>query len=157
MPVTITRAQQLAPGFRRYPIDDHGKMRTLYARCVQSGLGDPGSSFIIGSLPPGRVRLYPWECRYKGVALGAARLMALGHDDYFALSTPATSPPVAAVVNAFGGAIDVSAATENLFPVTGGIKHDMYSRDGVQLRATFTGGTIADLSVFEFIIGYSCE
>ena len=157
MAITVTKALQIADGARRYPIDDHGKLRFLYAKVVQVGLGDIGSSFILGTLPFGRVRLLPFLSRYKGAALGAARTMSIGHDAYYSTSTPSNAAPVAAAAAAFANAIDVSAATEANFPVLAGLKHDLYSRDGVQLRATFAGGTIADASTFEFLIAYMAE
>jgi hypothetical protein len=157
MAVTVTKSAQLADGARPYPIDDHGKIRFAYGKITQVGIGDIGSSVIFAKLPFGRVRLLPYLSRYKVTALGAARVMAIGHDAYYSTATPATADPVAAAAAAFASAVDVSGATEANFPVTGGIKHDLYSRDGVQLRATITGGTIPDGAVFEYCVAYVTE
>lgn len=157
MAVTVTKAAQIADGARPYPIDDHGKLRFMYAKVTQAGLGDIGSSWILGKLPPGRVRIIPSLCRYKVGALGASRTMDIGHDAYTDKTEPNDAAQTAAAPTAFAATISVAAATEAVFPVTGGIKHDVYSRDGVQLRATFAGGTVPDATVGEFLIAYVYE
>lgn len=157
MAITVTSAAQLADGYRKYPISDHGKMRILYGKATQgAAAGDDGSSIIIGVLPPGRVRILPYLCRYKGSALGAARVMGIGYDAYFA-SNQGGAVAEAAAAGAFGAAIDVSGATDANFPVTGGMKYDIYSRAGVQIRLTITGGTIPAAATFEMLIVYVCE
>lgn len=157
MAVTVTKAAQIADGARKYPIDDHGKIRIMYGKITQVGAGDATSSWIIGSLPPGRVRVLPHLSRYKVSALGASRVMDIGHDAYTHLTEPADSAQTAAAPAAFADDIDVSGATHATFPTTGGFKHDMYSRDGIQLRATVAGGTIPDGATGEFLIAYVCE
>lgn len=157
MAVTETLAAQMADTYRKYPIDDHGKLRFLYGKVTQgAAAGDAGSSVVIGDLPPGRVRILPYLSRYKASALGAARVMDLGHDLYYDKNTYGDESE-AAVANALANDIDVSAATEANFPVTAGLKHDIYSRSGVRLRATVAGGTIPAAATFEFLIAYICE
>lgn len=157
MAITVTSADQLAVGYRKLTVEDHGKLRFMYWKVTQgAAIGSIGSSFILGILPPGRVRALPYLSRYKGSAFGAGVLMAIGYDAYYA-STQVSAIAEPALVNAFASAVDVSAATEANFPVLAGLKYDMYSRDGIQLRATFTGAVVPIGAVLEGLIAYIYE
>ena len=157
MAVTRIEASHMADTYRSKPVDSHGKMRILYAQLNQgAAAGDAGSVWVIGKLPPGPVRVIPHLCRYRVDALGAARVMALGHDKYVSRGDEArTQEPLNA--SAFGAAIDVSAAVAaNMNTTTqnddGGMAYDMWSAGGITLIATVTGGTIPANATGEFII-----
>lgn len=155
MAITETLSAQMASTYRRYPIDDHGKTRWLYGKVTQGvAVGDIGSSMVIGDLPPGRVRILPWLCRYKNSAFGAGVTMSLGHDLYYDLSSPPTDTGEPAAPGAFGAALSVAAAGEVAFPVTGGLKFDIYSRAGARVRATFAGAVVPAGAVLEVLIAY---
>ena len=157
MAVTVTNAAQMADGYRKLPIEDHAKLRFMYGKITQGvAAGDAGSSVVIGKLPPGRVRVIPYLSRYKVSALGAARVMDIGHDLYYDRTEDADAGEAAAAA-VFANDIDVSGATDALFPVTAGLKFDMFSRDGITLRATVAGGTIPAAATFEFNIAYLYE
>lgn len=158
MAVTETLAAQMASTYRRYPIDDMGKLRVLYGKITQgAAAGDDGSSVVIGDLPPGRVRILPQLCRYKVSALGASRVMKVGHDLYYDNSQVGDTGEPADLL-AFMSAVDVSAATNADWPVlAAALKFDVYSRAGVRLRATITGGTIPAAATFEFVVVFVAE
>lgn len=150
------KAANLAEGFRSYPTDDHGKLRFLYGKATNdTGAAlDAGSTVVIGELPSGRVRVLPYLSRYRVSALGASRVMAIGHKAYFDRGVPETAPAEPLDADAFAGAIDVSSATNASLT---DVKFDLYSRRGVELIATVTGGTIPTGATFEFAIAYLYE
>lgn len=156
MAVTAQKAAELAAGARVYPVSDHGKLRFAYGKVTQSGAGDATSTWEIAKLPPGRVRILPHLSRYKVSALGASRVMDIGHRAYYAASFTDTVAE-AEDDNAFADNIDVSGATHATWPTTAGLKFDMYSREGVTIYANVTGGTIPDGATGEFLIAYICE
>ena len=150
---------QLADGARIYPIDEHGKMRVQYATVQNDAVaGDDGSFVRICKLPPGRKRLMLPLCRYKVSALGASRVMKIGHRAYYDRSEPSATAQ-AEDDDAFASAIDVSAAVNATFPVAAAspLKFDMFSREAFELFATITGGTIPAAATFEFQIVYVYE
>ena len=51
-----------AAGYRKRPIDSHGKWRSIYTKHVAALQGDIGSKFRFGPLPPGAVRLLYANC-----------------------------------------------------------------------------------------------
>lgn len=142
MAVIELLSNQMLPAdqFRKYPIDEHGKLRmnwfTIPALTVA---GDIGSTLRLCELPPGRVRVLPHMSRLSASAFGAARTLAVGHKAY------ATRPPdnsdEADNPSAFAAAIDVSAET-NVVALSNVLKYDLYSRAGVEIYATVAGGTI---------------
>jgi hypothetical protein len=157
MAITITNSAQLADGYRRYPTEDHGKLRFLYGKVTQgAAAGDIGSTMIIGRLPPGRVRVLPYLSRYKASAWGAARTLSIGHAAYFdQTGVGDTGEPAAPA--AFASAVDVSAATDAAFPTLAGMKFDMYSRNGIEINATVAGGTIPVAATLEVCLAYITE
>lgn len=150
---------QLADGFRRYPIDEHGKLRFQWATVANDAVaGDDGSMVKICLMPAGRKRIVLPLCRYKVSALGASRVMKIGHRAYYDRSDP-SSAAQAEDDDAFASAIDVSAAVNATFPVLAAspLKFDMFSRENVELFATITGGTIPANATFDFMIAYLYE
>jgi len=109
MAITTTNSDQLTEGFRKYPIDDHGKLRMQYAKVTQgAAAGDDGSFANLFKLPPGRKRILPFLSRYKVSALGSSRVMKVGYAAYQA-RPPANTAEVADD-DALMSAIDVSSA-----------------------------------------------
>lgn len=150
---------QLADGARIYPIDEHGKMRQVWSTVVNDAVaGDDGSFVRICKLPPGRKRLVLPLCRYKVSALGASRVMKIGHRAYYDRSDPSAAI-VAEDDDAFAVNVDVSAAVAAYFPIAAAspMKFDMFSRDTFELFATITGGTIPANATFDFMITYLYE
>lgn len=145
---------QLADGFRKYPIDDHGKMRYSYAKVTANGaLADAGTMGLLW-LPPGRKRIIPSLSRITTSAFGAARTLDLGHDTY--TSRPPAQTPEAADPDAFIAALDVSSAVDGV-AFSNVLKFDMYSTDEVLVFATVNGDTMPDTATVEVLLAYLYE
>lgn len=137
-------ADQLAETYRRYPIDDHGKLR--YCAFKVSALTVAlAANDTIGLLwlPPGRKRLLPYESRLTVSAFGASRTLDVGHDAYSARS-PGSGVVEAANPDAFIDGLDVATAvTASLWtPANSALWYDMYSHDETLVYATVLGGTM---------------
>lgn len=144
-----------AANFNRRPTDNHGKLRYIYWKIVNgASAGDDGSVMELGWLPPGAVRLLPRLASLRCSAFGASRVVKIGHRAY------ANAEGVANTVeddDAFSSGLDVSAAAfvANSFGTP--IKYDIFSKKGVRLFATCTGGTIPAAAEFEGYIPYAYE
>lgn len=150
---------QLADDFRRYPIDQHGKLRFIFATVVNDAVaGDDGSMIKVGVLPFGRKRIIPWMSRYQVSAFGASRVMKIGHRAYYDRSDPSAAAQ-AEDDDAFASGIDVSAAAQAFWPAgaTGLFKFDMFSREPIEIFATITGGTVPANATANFAIAYLYE
>lgn len=159
MAITTTKAAELADGYRKYPIEDHGKLRFAYGKITQgAAAGDDGSFGIICKLPPGRKRILPFLSRYKVSALGSSRVMKVGHQAYRDRGEVSDTGE-ADDDDAFMSAIDVSSAVAAFWPsaATSALKFDIYSVDEVVIYLTITGGTIPAAATFEFAIAYIYE
>jgi len=147
---------QLTEGVRKYPIDDHGKTRIQYfyfKNTTGAALAD-GTEIDLCDLPPGRVRILPNLSRYKSTALGASRLLDIGHRAYYKDNTPT---PVVDDDDAFVANKDVSALVNDVpFDATF-MKYDIYSKAGVRMYATVDGGTIPIDAIIEGYIFYVYE
>lgn len=147
-------AAQLAEDYRKYPIDDHGKLRFQYANVVASGALAQNGTIGLFWLPPGRKRILPHLSRITTSAFGASRTLDVGHDAY--MKRPAGNDAEAADPDAFIDGLDVSSA------VTAGIvgtalKFDMYSMDEVLVYATVLGGTMPDGATLQLLLAYLYE
>jgi hypothetical protein len=159
MAITTTKAAELADGYRKYPIEDHGKLRYAYGKITQgAAAGDDGSFGIIAKLPPGRKRILPRQSSYKVSALGASRVMKVGHRLYYDRGDVADAGE-AENDSAFMSAIDVSSAVNSAWPTaaSSALKYDIYSIGEVEIFLTITGGTIPAAATFEFLIAYLYE
>lgn len=147
---------------RKYPVDDHGKWRSQFAKVTQgAAIGDIGSQFELFDLPSGRLRVLPTllQFRFSGVAMGAGRLVSLGHRAYYSTLNGAPNL-VAEDLSAFAVGIDASAAAPTLRSGQGtptNIKFDLYSRAGVRVVATVLIGTIPIGSIMEVLFPYLYE
>lgn len=163
MAIIALTADALKTGVRKYPIDDHGKLRYAWARVINdtAAAGDDGSYADFAKLPPGRKRLVPWLSRYKvsGVAFGAARVMKIGYRSYYDRSDVVSAAQVEDD-DAFASGISVAAAAQGF--IQGGaaadlFKYDIFSREEVGLFLTVTGGTWPIGSVIELAMAYLYE
>jgi hypothetical protein len=147
---------QLTEGVRKYPIDDHGKTRIQYfffQNKTGAALAD-GTEVELCDLPPGRVRVLPNLSRYRGTAMGASRLLDIGHRPYYKDNTVT---PVVDDDDAFVANKDVAAIVSDVpFDVTN-MKYDFYSKAGVRIYATIDGGTIPIDAIIEGYIFYVYE
>lgn len=144
---------QIATDYRKYPIDDHGKLRYAYAKVTASGDLAANGTAALFWLPPGRKRILPHLSRITTSAFGAARTLDLGHAAY-ATSLPAGQE--AEDPDAFIDGLDVSSAvTANAMGTA--LKFDMYSQDEVLVFATVLGGTMPDAATLEVLMAYLYE
>jgi hypothetical protein len=167
MALTNTQSAEMAEGFRRYPIDSMGKFRFMHGLVTQgAAAGDDGSTVEFGFLPQGRVRVLLPFCWYKASALGAARVLKIGHRQYRSkylaadTDTGTEAPVIAEDDDAFISGIDVSAATRAAFTgaaATFPLKYDFFSYGGITLFGTVTGGTIPAAATIELMMAYVYE
>lgn len=148
-------SKQLAPDYRRYPIDDHGKLRFQYgsvdALTVALNIAD---QIDIVRLPPGRIRVLPWLSRISTSAWGAARTLSFGNRAYSTRPPDQTLEPELGTT--FLNALDVSAAVNAAaFGTT--LKFDMYSRTEITLFATIAGGTMPVGATLAIMLAYIYE
>lgn len=147
-------AAQLAEGYRRYPIDDHGKLRFAYGKVTASGALAASGTMGLLWLPPGRVRVLPHLSRITTSAFGAGRTLDIGHDQY--MKRPPGNTVEAADPDAFIDGLDVSSAvTANV--VGTALKFDMYSLEGVLVYGTVLGDTMPDAGTVELLLAYLYE
>lgn len=148
-------AAQLADGYRRYPIDDHGKLRFAYGKVTASGALAASGTMGLLWLPPGRKRILPHLSRITTSAFGAGRTLDVGTDAYMARPSGAADPE-AADPDALIDGLDVSSAvTANV--VGTGLKFDIYSMDEVLVYATVLGNTMPDGGTVELLLAYLYE
>lgn len=134
-------AEQLTDGFRRYPVDDHGKLRMQFFNVPALTVAVPQNGTIgLFWLPPGRKRILPGLSRITGSAFGAARTLDIGHDGYAARPSGTATAEVADP-DAFIDGMDVSAAVAGAAWSTV-LKYDLYSIDEILVYATVLGGTM---------------
>lgn len=147
-----------AEGYRRRPIDNHGKFRTIYNKFVAAVAGDIGSTLQLGKLPPGAVRLYYPDAFIACSAWGAARTLSIGYAAFRSKQDGAVAgdgiEPASA--NALANALDVSAAARIPWSATL-MKYDFYSLAGVDIVGTVAGGTFPLNGTLEVWIPYIYE
>lgn len=149
-----------ADGFRKRPIDNHGKSRFIYNKFVvaSAAAGDIGSTFALGKLPSGAVRLLYPNCWLFCSAWGAARTLNIGYAAYRSKQDVATAGDgiEAASANALVAAADMSAAARIAWSATL-CKYDFYSLAGVDIIGTLAGGTVPVGATLEVLINYLYE
>ena len=159
MAVEVFTQNSDASGYRKRPIDAHGKLRFHYSDFGPLTVaGDAGSTYELGKLPPGPVRLLPCLSRWECSAYGAARVLKTGHKEYRKAQDGAVVDDglEADDDNAFQSAVDISGALSNQVLGTA-LKFDMYSTAGVDLYATVTGGTSPIGATIAWLIAYLYE
>lgn len=155
-------SDQLAEGVRNYPIDDHGKFRTQYFRFENTtgGTLDAGTEIELFDLPPGRVRILLNLSRWRATAMSIDRVLDVGHRAYHPRGADDPSiTPEAEDPDAFVDAVSVASAVNNQAwgAAATAIKFDLFSRSGVRVFATVSGGTIPNGAVVEGYCVYVYE
>lgn len=140
---------------RKYPIDEHGKLRVayFYYKNETGGVLADGTEIDLIDLPFGRIRILPNLSRLRITALGASRVLDIGHRAYYPNST---STAEAEDDDAFVANKDVSSAVNDAAWDGGAtkMKWDIYSRSGVRLFATVDGGDIPANAILEGYVTY---
>lgn len=155
MAVLALTSDQLVEGYRKTPVDDHGKYRIQYfSMAAVAVAADATSTVDLLDLPPGRTRILPHASRLTVSAWGASRTLSIGHLAY--QSRDAGNSPEAANPTAFVNALDVSAGvTAVAFSNT--LKYDIYSKEKVRVQASVAGGTIPVGATMSGYIAYIYE
>ena len=154
MAVLNTVAAQLVEGYRRYPIDDHGKLRVQYFSLPEITVaGDANSTFDLARMPPGRVRIYPYLSGIVSSAWGAARTLDIGHGAY---NRAVGEDDEVADVDAFADGLDIAAAGFDFFNAAV-LKFDVYARREWMVTAIVLGGTMPIGATLQGNIVYAVE
>lgn len=149
-------AAQLAEDYRKYPIDDHGKLRYQYFSVPALTVALAANDQIdLCDLPPGRVRILPFLSRISTSAFGAGRTLDLGHRAYNARPV-GTIDPEAEDGDALIDGLDVSAAV-NAAAFSTSLKFDMYSVQEKRIFATVLGGTMPIGATLAGMLAYLYE
>lgn len=158
MAVQVYDPLSAAASYFKRPIDNHGKLRFIYSKFSAAVVGDIGSTFNIGKLPSGAVRLWFPSCYVIGSTWGAARTLSIGYAAYrFKQDVAAANDGVeAGSANALASALDLSGATRIPWETTK-LKWDFYSLSGVDIIATLAGGTIPANGTLEVSLAYIYE
>jgi len=144
--------------YRKRPIDSHGKIRSIYTKHVAALVGDVGSKFRFGPLPPGAVRLlYPF-CFTSCSAGGAGLLMNIGYETfrYKQDGAAANDGMEAANVSALAANFSLVTAQRQNWSATL-MKYDFYSLAGVEIVATSVGAVVPINFTMETLITYLYE
>lgn len=133
-------SDQLAADFRRYPIDDHGKLRMQYFSISALTVAYAADDMVkLFSLPSGRKRLLPGLSRITTSAFGSGRTIDIGHDAY--MRRPPDNDEELADLDAFIDGMDVASAVNGAAWSTA-LKFDLYSMAEVDVYMTILGGTM---------------
>lgn len=152
MAVTNTQSAELALTRKDFR-GDGGKTRYLYFKATQgAAAGDAGSTFDLGRLPFGSVRILPGASLITCSALGASRTLDIGHRAYETRGG-VDSTVEAEDLDALVANVDVSSAIASV-KLSSVIKFDLHSRSGVLLVAQVNDGTIPIAAVLEGYIAY---
>jgi hypothetical protein len=149
-------SKQLTVDYRRYPIDDHGKLRFQYGSvdALASAYASADQIDLI-RMPPGRVRILPWLSRYWSSAWGASRTLSLGNRAYSSRPS-AQAVQEAELGTTFLNAVDVSAAV-NAVAFGTSKKFDIYSVTEWTIFATIGGGTMPAGATLDIELAYLYE
>lgn len=138
---------QTVPATMNDACDEHGRVRVRAFDFTQSGAGADGDTVTLCQLPAGTLRVI--GVKLINSALGASRVVKIGHTGYTNLSNAAvTADDDAFLVNtsvAAAGSINAVAASK------------ISSKTGLTVRATITGGTIPDAATLNGQILYTLD
>lgn len=147
---------QLVSGYRRYPIDNHGKLRFDYMSMpALAAQADIGSTILFFDLPPGRVRVLPWLSRFTCSAWGAGATLAIGYQSYVQTQVSG-SAAIAASVNDLMAATSFAAAQAAVAWSTV-MKFDLYSVAGIRVQGTIAGANVPVGATMSAMIAYLYE
>jgi len=127
--------------------DEHGRARVRAFDFTQSGAGADGDTVTLCTLPGGTTRIL--GVVITSSALGASRVVKVGHTGYTNLSNAA----VAADDDAFMANTSVASAGIISSFATSKIS----SKTGLTVRATITGGTIPDAATLNGYVLYAID
>lgn len=148
-------SDQFAEGYRKYPIDKHGKIRFAYFSITAPAGGYAADDLVkIAELPQGRKRLLPSMSRVTCSALGAGRTIDIGHEAY--LNRAPDNDEVDADFDAFVDGMDVSSASADQ-KWSDELKYDLYSMAEIDVFLTLLGGTMPEGETIEGYVAYVCE
>jgi len=160
------QSDQRQDGYRKYPIDDHGKLRFQY---FSVGIITPitvayaaNDQVELFKLPPGRKRILPFLSRLQWTAFGASRTIDIGHRAY--MKRPSDNDLEVENVDAFIDGLDVSAAQTTPLawatPVdvnASQMKYDVYSLEEVTVYMSILGGTMPAAATLQGFCAYIYE
>lgn len=156
--MAVQLADQMKEDYRRYPIDDHGKLRMQYFSIgviTPLAVAIPANDMVkLFTLPPGRKRLLPGLSRISTSALGSGRTIDIGHGEY--MRRPPDNDLELADYDAFIDGMDVSAQVSGAAWSTA-LKFDMYSMAEVDVYLTILGGTIPVAGTIAGYLAYLYE
>lgn len=138
---------QTVPATMNDVCDEHGRVRVRAFDFTQSGAGADGDTVTLCQLPAGTVRIL--GVQIVNSALGASRVIKVGHTGYTNLSNTA----VAADDDAF--LVNTSVASAG--SINGVASSKLSSKTGLTVRATITGGTIPDAATLNGQILYTLD
>lgn len=147
-----------ASGFRKRPIDSHGKLRSIYTKFVVAVQGDINSTFALGKLPPGAVRLlYPLSF-ISCSAGGAGLLLDIGYAAYRSKQDAAALNDGIEAVSLNGIVNDLSLVTAQRQALSATLmKYDFYSLAGVDIIGTAVGAVTPVAFTMECLLTYLYE
>lgn len=159
MAIQVYDPLSAAPSYFKRPIDEHGKLRTIYKKFTTAILGDIGSTFNLGRLPPGAVRLWYPGCFYASSAFGAGAIINIGYATYRSKQDVATlnDGMEPASNNALAAALTVAALTTRTAWSATLMKWDFYSLAGVDVIATLAGAGVPAAATLEVMYAYIYE
>jgi hypothetical protein len=159
MAIQVYDPLSAAPNFFKRPIDDHGKLRTHYKKFVVATLGDIGSTFNLGKLPPGAVRLWYPGCFYTCSAWGASAAINIGHAAYRSKqdANAANDGIEPASANALAAALVTAGVLGRTAWSASLMKFDFYSLAGVDIIATAAGAVVPVNATLEILMAYIYE
>ena len=138
---------QTVPATMNDACDEHGRVRVRAFDFTQVGAGADGDTVTLCQLPGGTARVL--GVKIVNSALGASRVIKVGHTGYTNLSNVA----VAADDDAFLASTSVAAAGS----INGVAASKISSKTGLTVQATITGGTIPDGATLNGHILYSLD
>ena len=154
MAVLKLKSLEQADDYRGKPQNDHSKVRLQYFKLAPvTEAGDANTTLELCTLPPGAVRIIPEMSRLQKSAWGAARVLKIGHKEYIKGDSGTTAEP--ADDDAFAVNLDMAAA--GFLKFGDALGYDVYSKDGVVVEATVTGGTIPIGATLFGYIAYTYE
>ncbi len=148
-------SKELAEDYRRYPIDDHGKIRYAFwsFKAPAGGLAANDTINVL-YMPANRIRVLPSMSRIEHSALGTGRTLDLGHREY--LNRPVKQPPQAENGTVFINGKSVAAAGNDV-KWSDVLKYDLYSQNGITFFATIKGGTMPADATLNGYVAYIYE
>lgn len=154
MAIGAYKSTLLAGTGRKYSNDRMAKIRLVHFEVAAPAVaGDAGSHADLVELPYGRIRILPHLSLVWGGAFGADRVLKVGHRAY----EKEGSVTEAEDDDALGSNVDISAATVGV-KIGTARKFDIFSRKGVTIFGTVTGGTWpTNTGTLEGYIAYSAD